>query len=92
MKYLRLLSIAGTSVPLGIASLCFGQTTQASGEDRAIEFMAPWPPWVTILLLLLSAAIVYGIYSRETAITAAWKKWGMATLRFALICIVVWMM
>ena len=67
------------------------QTTH-EGEDRTLEYIAPWPPWISILLLALCGLLVYSLYARETPDAARWKRSILGTFRFSLVCIVLWMM
>ena len=65
---------------------------QAVGEETVVEFVAPWPPWVTIVLMALAGCLVYGLYYREQTEFRSWVKFALATLRMLLICLVIWMM
>lgn len=73
------------------ASAAWAQSGNA-GRDAAIEYVAPWPPWVSLVLVALAAAFSYGFYYREQIAYRSWVKFALATLRFALLCIVLWMM
>lgn len=65
---------------------------QNAGTETSLEFAAPWPPWVTILVVTLAAVFTLGLYFREQTSARGWIKFGMACLRFMLMCIVLWMM
>lgn len=62
------------------------------GEETTFEHVAPFAPWITIVLLLAAGVFVFGLYLREHAESRTWVKFGLATLRFILICLVIWMM
>ena len=74
-----------------IASKVFAQTVNA-GQETSVEFVAPWPPWVTIVLVVLAALFTLGLYYREQTAYRTWVKFALAAIRFALICLVLWMM
>lgn len=65
---------------------------QSIGLESTVEYSAPWPPWVTILFVAAAAFFTYGLYYREKTEFRSWVKFALATLRFGLICIVLWMM
>ena len=94
MKYARTL-FARTKVSLFalllMTSKVIAQTTNA-GQETAVEFVAPWPPWVTIILVVLAAFFTFGLYYREQTAYRTWVKFALAAIRFGLICLVLWMM
>ena len=60
--------------------------------QTALEMVAPWPPWITILLVVVAAVVACWLYAREESdFSFVVRIWG-AGLRFALICVVLWMM
>ena len=50
----------------------FGDPSPCAGEGVEVSFTHtwPWPPWVTLLFLLVSAAYVVAIYLREAGYRA----------------------
>lgn len=66
--------------------------TAAGGLETTLEFDAPWPPWVSVILILAAAVFTFGLYWREHSECPHWIKLGLASLRFLLICAVIWMM
>lgn len=73
-------------------ALGLAQELSSIGEERAFEYVAPWPPWLTIVILLATSIAIYGLYLREETDWAAWTKWLLATIRLSLVCLVLWMM
>lgn len=63
-----------------------------SGEERTLEYIAPWPPWVSILVLLGCGFLVVWLYLRESDEIKRWTKLGLGGIRLALIALVLWMM
>ena len=69
----------------------WGQSDARTAEaiEPALEHSWPWPPWVTLLVLILAAAYVLSIYLREGAREFRWTKLGMILLRLGLMGIVI---
>jgi len=91
-------SLALDGIVSGVGSLLlkansFAQTQLPdAGQETTLEHVAPWPPWVTILILIATAVFTFGLYLRERTEFRTWVKLALATIRFALICLVLWMM
>ena len=52
----------------------------------------PWPPSVTVVLVVIAAAIVVGVYARERGQAGRLMRALLATIRMALVGLVVFMM
>ena len=78
--------------PALVQTVASNALAQTAGNETSLEYTAPWPPWVTILIVVLAALFTFGLYFREQSSARNWIKFGLATLRFALMCIVLWMM
>ena len=95
---MRYVASMATSASLLVfsSSIAVAQTAAdqiaSAGQETSIEHVSPWPPWVTILLVAFVGVFTYGLYYREQSEFRSWVKFGLATIRLALICIVVWMM
>ena len=57
----------------------------APGQGTSWNISAdfPWPTWVLVLFVLLAVAFVVGVYRRDAAQLAPWKRWLLSTLRMA---------
>lgn len=78
-------------VPINSNS-AIAQVPKLAGLDTTIEHTAPWPPWLTLLLLATAAIVIFTMYIREKTEHRSRIKFGLASLRFALFCLVIWMM
>jgi hypothetical protein len=67
---------------------------QPAGEGVATTFEHswPWPPWLTVLGLLLLAGLVVVIYVRERSPAGRRLRGVLAGIRLLLLCIVLFMM
>ena len=61
------------------------------GVQRSFSHTAIWPPWVTLLLLILLAMFVLRTYRREP-LSARWRGWALAANRLAIAGLVIFMM
>jgi hypothetical protein len=68
------------------------QRPAGEGVATTFEHTWPWPPWLTVLGLLLLAALVVVIYLRERSRAGGRLRGVLASLRFLLFCIVLFMM
>lgn len=66
---------------------------QAEGEglQRSFAHTWAWPPWVTLLLLILLFVIVFRTYRHEP-LTGRWRRRSLAATRFAILGLVLFMM
>ncbi len=69
-----------------------GASPAAAGEEvqPQLRFEQPLPQWLTLVLLIGSAALIFGLYQRERRIGAS-SKLLLASLRFALVLIGLFM-
>ncbi len=72
----------------------FGDPSPYAGEGVEVSFTHtwPWPPWVTLLCLLVSATCVIAIYLREAGTVRRRTRLILAAIRIMLIAIVLTMM
>jgi hypothetical protein len=72
----------------------FGDPSPYAGEGVEVSFTHtwPWPPWVTLLFLLVSATCVIAIYLREAGTVRRRTRLILAAIRIMLIAIVLTMM
>lgn len=72
----------------------FGDPTPVAGEGVEVSFTHtwPWPPWGTLLFLLLSAAYVVAIYLREPGPARRRTRLMLAVIRLVLIGLLLTMM
>lgn len=72
----------------------FGDPTPVAGEGVEVSFTHtwPWPPWTTLLFLLLSAAYVVAIYLREAGPARRRTRLLLAAIRIALVALLLTMM
>jgi uncharacterized membrane protein len=61
------------------------------GVQRSFAHAAVWPPWVALLLLILVALLLLRSYRREP-LSGRWRWLPLATTRFAIVGLVVFMM
>lgn len=64
----------------------------SSGEETSRSHSWPWPPSVTIVLLVLVTAVVLAAYWREVGTARRWQRAGLAALRLALVVLVLFML
>jgi hypothetical protein len=68
------------------------ETGVGEGVESAVVQVPPWPPAVTLLLLIVAAIFVVTIYLRERGRAHVLAKLALATVRFALIALVIFML
>jgi uncharacterized membrane protein len=71
----------------------FANDAHADGEgmQRSFSHTWDWPPWVTLLLLILLLSFVLRTYRREPLV-GRWRWLPLVVMRFALIGLVLFMM
>ena len=71
----------------------FANETHVDGEgiQRSFAHSSDWPPWATLLLLILLFLLVIRTYRREP-LAGRWRWLCLATTRFAIIGLVIFMM
>ncbi|MHB8970532.1 MAG: VWA domain-containing protein [Pirellulaceae bacterium] len=72
----------------------FGDPSPYAGEGVEVSFTHtwPWPPWITLLFLLVSAAYVLAIYLRESGAVRRRTRLTLAAIRILLISLLLTMM
>jgi uncharacterized membrane protein len=72
----------------------FGDPTPVAGEGVEVSFTHtwPWPPWGTLLFLLVAAGYVLVLYSREAGPARRRTRLTLAAIRIALIGLLLTMM
>ncbi|MFW6169052.1 MAG: hypothetical protein ACODAD_01085 [Planctomycetota bacterium] len=65
-----------------------------AGEGLEVTFThtCPWPPWITLLVVILSGAYVFWVYMREPGQVRRRTRFLLAAIRLALIVLVITMM
>ncbi|MGM0488191.1 MAG: hypothetical protein ACQESR_15685 [Planctomycetota bacterium] len=65
-----------------------------AGEGLEVTFThtCPWPPWITLLAVILSGAYVLWVYMREPGQVGRRTRFVLAAIRLALIALVITMM
>jgi hypothetical protein len=61
------------------------------GVQRSFAHTAVWPPWVTLLLLILLAMVLLRTYRRES-LAGRWRWLPLAATRFTIVGLVIFMM
>ena len=61
------------------------------GVQRSFAHTAVWPPWVTLLLLILLALLLLRTYRREP-LAGRWRWLPLAATRFTIVGLVIFMM
>jgi hypothetical protein len=71
-----------------------GEPSPHAGEGLEVTFNHtwPWPPWLTVLLLIAAATYVVAIYLHEPGRAPRWRRLIPAGVRILLIALVVTMM
>ena len=59
--------------------------------ETTIEHDWPWPPWLTLLVLIAASLYVAWIYSREQR-GARWRRASLAGLRMAAVGVLIFML
>ncbi len=67
-------------------------TAADAGLEISLERSSPWPPWVTVLLVIGLASWVFWLYSREQGRRSTRWRVGLAAIRLSLVCLVLIMM
>jgi len=61
------------------------------GVQRSFAHTAIWPPWVTLLLLILLAMVLLRTYRREP-LAGRWRWFALAATRFSIVGLVIFTM
>ncbi|MHB0955402.1 MAG: VWA domain-containing protein [Pirellulaceae bacterium] len=77
-----------------VLNALFGDPSPYAGEGVEVSFTHtwPWPPWVTLLFLLGSAAYITTLYLKESGTVRRRTRLSLATLRILLIALLLTMM
>ena len=76
----------------------FGSGSAGAGEGRetTLDWSAPWPPWLTLLVVIAAVALVTFCYFRERILGAGLRalllRLGLISLRLALVVLVLFML
>ena len=81
-----------TAAPIVTAAQEADREFAGQGLESSLEHISPWPPWITILLVVAAAVFAFGVYWREQSPPHKLTKFSLATIRFAVMCLVIWMM
>ncbi|MBN2023053.1 MAG: VWA domain-containing protein [Pirellulales bacterium] len=79
------------SLPQWIERLLGVELSPGEGAAWGIERHMPWPPWVTLLVAGVAAALVVAAYARESRRVGAATRAALALVRLALLGIVLLM-
>jgi len=66
-------------------------TGGGEGLETVVTWTAPWPAWVTLLLIIFSIVVVIVIYIKERSSSTPLVKMALIGLRLALIGLVIFM-
>ncbi|HZZ73048.1 MAG TPA: hypothetical protein VFE24_12410, partial [Pirellulales bacterium] len=81
------------SLPNWLAQL-LGLTGADRGEGIAgrLESSWNWPAWLTLVFLLAAGGFIFFAYWSERGCARRWLKFGLATIRFGLVGLVLLML
>jgi hypothetical protein len=69
-----------------------GSATAGEGREATLDWSAPWATWITLALVIAAAIFVIVIYTREHTSRGVLWRYGLATLRLALIALTLFML
>ncbi len=72
----------------------FGTPSPRAGEglEESLVHSWPWPPWLTLLLLIVAGVFFVGLYLREPGQVPRSTRLSLAAIRLSLFALVVMMM